>query len=121
MSAGARWRLPCMAVEGGSGAVVVRVPGYGASDALADAERLLSRGSEVVVVVVLDAGAPVDVGTVGALARLVLLARRSGAQLLVQASGAELVRLADFLGLCDALRLRVEPIGPLQGSGQPQG
>jgi len=111
-----------MEVSGG-GAAVVRVPPRGAdaaadeaaADALAEAGRLLSSGRSVVVT--LDPHAEADVGTVGALARLLLTARRGGAVLVVQAPDAALRQLAELMGLRDVLGLG----DVLQASGTPTG
>jgi ABC-type transporter Mla MlaB component len=51
----------------------------------------------------------VDVGTVDALARLQLTARRSGAFVRLRNASPELLELVDLMGLKDVLR--VEPVG----------
>jgi hypothetical protein len=107
-----------MDVTAGRGVVVVRVPADGGGEAFAEAGRLLSAGRSVVVV--LDPTRPVDVGTVGALARLVLRARRGDAGLVVHAPDAALRELAELMGLCDLLGLGGEPTGADPASGQPQ-
>ena len=124
MSAAAPRRLLCMDVGGGSGAALVRVPPHGAAEALAEAGRLLSAGRSVVVA--LDPHTSPDVETVGALARLVLAARRGGAVLVVRAPDAALTELAELMGLADVLTLRGElklrgdPPAAGATSGQPQ-
>jgi ABC-type transporter Mla MlaB component len=57
----------------------------------------------------LNALAYVDVGTVDALARLQLTARRSGAFVRLRNASPELLELVDLMGLKDVLR--VEPGG----------
>ena len=127
MSAAAPRRLLCMDVGGGSGAALVRVPPHDAAEAaeaLAEAGRLLSAGRSVVVA--LDPQAGPDVETIGALARLVLIARRGGAVLVVRAPDAALTQLAELMGLSEVLGLRGEPTlrreppGAGATSGQPQ-
>jgi hypothetical protein len=119
--------------DGGTGAAVVRVPAHGAERALAEAGRLLGAGRSVVVV--LELLRPPDVGTLDALARLALAARRGGATLEVQAPHVELRQLAALAGLDDVLGMVDGPAEPgpaganpaaadaradREGSGQPQ-
>jgi len=89
-------------VDGTSGGntIVVDAPPAGLDDALAVVRRLLGEGRAVVLT--LDPLVPPDLATVGALARLVLLARRTGACLEVQAPES-LRQLVTFLGLGGAL------------------
>lgn len=88
-----------MEAEGCDRVVHVRLDG--ADPGFAVAERLLAAGRPVVVTLAADAEP--DVGTVGALARLVLAARRGGAPVRIQAPDAALRGLADLMGLGDVL------------------
>jgi ABC-type transporter Mla MlaB component len=105
-----------MGVDDGRGPVVVRLCPGDATAALAEAGRLLAAGRAVVVA--LDPHRRADVGTVGALARLALTARRAGAELVVQAPDAALPELAELVGLAEVLGLPAGPAGA--GSGQAQ-
>ncbi|MFL6128721.1 MAG: hypothetical protein ACJ73E_06625 [Mycobacteriales bacterium] len=91
------------------------VPAEGAAEVLADVGRLLVGGCSVVVA--LEPRQPVDLGTVAALARLVLTARRCGGALVVRSSDRALVELAELMGLSEVLGLGVGPPGP--GSSGP--
>ena len=96
--------------------VVVRVCPDDVPGALGEAARLLTAGRTVVVAP--DRQVPVDLGTVGTLARLVLLARRGGGELVVRAPDDDLRRLAALAGLDGVLGLPGP--GPRPGSGQAQ-
>ncbi|NHC46926.1 hypothetical protein [Motilibacter aurantiacus] len=91
-------------------AVAVQVGAGGTGTALTQAACALEAGRDVVLT--LGARAAPDLGTVEALARLVLLARRSGARVLVEAPGPALQGLVELLGLTEALGL--------SASGQPE-
>jgi hypothetical protein len=119
MSAEARQRLTCMDGDGGTGAAVVRVPAHGAERALAEAGRLLAGGRSVVVA--LELLRPPDVGTLDALARLALAARRGGATLEVQAPDVELRQLAALVGLGSVLGLEQSPAEPGPAGADPAG
>ncbi len=111
MSAQPLGRLTCMAADAQSGAAVVRLPPVAGSpgwlDVLQHAARLLAAGRDLLVV--LEGSSLPDVATVGELARLVLLARRGGAHLVVQAPDDALQALADLMGLCEVLPLHDPP------------
>ncbi|MGC1211181.1 MAG: STAS domain-containing protein [Micromonospora sp.] len=66
------------------------------------------RGRDGGVVVCDVTGVHPDVVALDALARLSLTARRHGWRLVVRGAGAELLELADLLGLTDSL---LEPVG----------
>jgi len=80
-------RVPCCALAGASDGV----------------RGLLADGAHVRLEVVPDGCA--DVRAVGALARLVLAAKRGAGRLDLDAPDAQLRHLAELLGLCDALGL----------------
>jgi ABC-type transporter Mla MlaB component len=98
MRPGLAARLECMEADGGEG-IVLRLPSDGdaAAAALLAAQRLLAEGRSVVVS--LDLSRPADVATVGALAGLLLSARRGHGRLTVAAPDAALRELADLMGL----------------------
>lgn len=89
----------CLWPTPGPRSVVVRVDGSPAARAVlcAQVRRLLGRGD--VDVVTCDLGnAPPDLGSVDALARLQLTARRLGGRIRLRAASADLVELIDFVG-----------------------
>jgi ABC-type transporter Mla MlaB component len=67
----------------------------------------------------LSALVQVDAGTVDALARLQLTARRSGARVRLRNASRELVELVDFMGLSEVLR--VEAGGQAEEREHPPG
>ena len=73
--------------------------------AAVDAVTALLASSDAVVVELTGPGAA-DLRTVSALARLVLAARRSQAELSTRADDADLPRLAELAGLADVLRVQ---------------
>ncbi|NHC14599.1 hypothetical protein [Motilibacter deserti] len=87
--------------------------------AVVDARAALTAGRDVVLAV--DPAAPVDVRTVGELAALVLLARRCGGRLLLEAPGTALHGLVDLLGLDVVLGLGHAPVQRACGSADPEG
>jgi hypothetical protein len=95
-------RLPL--VERGGGHVTDVRSSYAALPSLLGRTDLCRPGD--VLVVRLSPPGGLDVGTVGALARLVLRARRRGVDLRVCAPDDDLARLAELMGLCDELGLR---------------
>lgn len=115
MSAAPRCRLSCVDRQRPPDAVL-RVAADGRPDAFAEAEWLLAAGRDVVVALHGQGG----VATVGALARLALAARRSGARLAVQADDGALPRLIGLTGL-DAVLLPHLATGDAEPwSGQAQ-
>jgi hypothetical protein len=104
MSAALAARLSGMDGGGGDDAAVVRLGPEGDADALAEAARLLSAGRRVVVRVEARPGA--ELALIGALAHLVLAARRGGGELRLHAADGDLRDLATFLGLGDVLGVR---------------
>ena len=70
--------------------------------AAAEAEALLER-NEAPVVLCDVSGVEPDAGTVDALARLQLGARRHGCKVRLRNASAELLRLVEFMGLADVL------------------
>jgi hypothetical protein len=107
-------RLHCMgpadATRPPTGGVTARVPYEDLAGALDRLTQLLATHDQVVLELTPPGAA--DVGTVSAVARLVLLGRRCGHRLQVRGN-ADLQRLAELTGL--ACVLGVEP-----GSAQPE-
>ncbi len=92
-----------MGAASGQDVVTVRLPCAGVAGAVPAVMALLESGTGVELVV--EPSSAADVGVVGALARLTLVARRSGAPLVLRAPDAHLRHLAELLGLCEALGL----------------
>jgi ABC-type transporter Mla MlaB component len=92
------------------------------ADAAAVCERarlnLERSGAEVLVCDVAALKRP-DAGTIEALARLQLTARRLGRQVRLRDPSRELRELLDLFGLADALH--VEPVGQAEEREQPRG
>jgi hypothetical protein len=87
----------------GGARAVVHVPPDRLPAACDTAAALLHGGTPVELVVADAAGS--EVATVATLARLVLVSRRCGTELVVRAPDAALAHVAELLGLCDVLGL----------------
>jgi len=99
----------------GEGAVVVRLPSLHDPATVAVlcqglAMRLVTAGADRVRCDVTAADA-VDLGTVDALARMALTAKRSGASLTVQGAAGDLVGLLGLAGLSAVVSCEDDPAG----------